>query len=75
MINSLCLFKNFNYVSANHSDQAVWKSSVSELSECYYGSGTVNHVRLSVVMEDVPPEHTYFSIPLSKELAYNRNDD
>lgn len=75
MIHSLCLFKNFNYVSANHSDQAVWKSSVSELSEYYYGSRTVNHVRLSVVMKDMAPEHTFFIIQLSEELACNRNDD
>lgn len=75
MINSLCLFKSFNYVSANHSDQTVWKSSVSELSDYYYGSRTVNHVQFSVVMEDRAPEPIYFSTPLSKELAYSRNAD
>jgi hypothetical protein len=34
----------------------------------------VSHVRLSVVMEDVAPEHPYFNIPLSKEFACNRKD-
>lgn len=61
MINSLCLFKSFNYVSVNHNDQTVWKSSVSELSDYYYGSRAVNHVRLSVVMEDVALDPIYFS--------------
>lgn len=75
MINLLCLFKIFNYVSVNHSDQTVWKSRVSELSDYYYGSRTVTHVRLSVVMEDVAPEPTYFSTPLAKELDYSRNAD
>lgn len=75
MINLFCLFKIFNYVSVNHSDQTVWKSSVSELNDYYYGSRTVTHARFSVVMEDVAPEPIYFSTPLSKELDCSRNAD